>query len=355
MKSTLRWLKRLGAGFLILCAIGIGYQQWGEQRDARDNPMPGRLIDVGDHRLHIWCIGQGKPTILMLAGSGTPSVASYPLQTRLAATSRTCSYDRAGLGWSDPPKRAMGLRQIVDDLDRLIAKSGEPGPFVLVPESFGGLIALAKARRDPDQVVGVVAVDASEPQSWHRISGPMRGNARVIDHGWQILWRIGVIRLLFDSQAPTWVNDMPSCIRRQFKAVWSRPMASYTTEWIDAYEQTPRADLPISRPGLLGKTPLIVISHGPKGGNLAKEFEDSWPEAQRRWTQLSTRSDHIIAKGNSHRIAQENPRLVAEAVARLVRDLRHAGSDGLYPPASSLSIAGVSTCGSTSGSLAPGL
>lgn len=187
MTTSLKWPMRFGFGFMILAIIGIGYQQWGEWRDARKFPMPGRLINVGGHRLHIWCVGQGSPTILMLAGSGTPSVASYPLQIQLAATSRTCSYDRTGLGWSDPPMQAMGLRGIVDDLETLLSKSGEKGPYLLVPESFGGIIALATASRKPQQVVGIVAVDASEPNSWYRVSGPMRGSTGARDLAWQII------------------------------------------------------------------------------------------------------------------------------------------------------------------------
>lgn len=326
MKASLKWSARVGMGLLLLTAMGMGYQQWGEWRDARAYPAPGRLIDVGDHRLHLWCTGRGSPTILMLAGSGTPAVASYPLQARLATISRTCSYDRAGLGWSDPPMRAMGLHAIVDDLDSLLARSGEKGPYVLVPESFGGIIALAMASRTPDRVAGIVAVDASEPASWYRVSGPMRGTARMRDPAWQILWRVGVVRLLFDSQAPEWVDAMPPRMREQFKAVWSRPMASYNSEWIDAYDHTPQADLPSSSAGLLGNKPLIVISHGPKGGNLAPEFEETWPAAQRRWVGLSRRSRHLIAKDNSHRIAQENSALVADAVARLIQALRRPTS-----------------------------
>ena len=322
MTGSLKWLKRLGLGFLLLAMIGIGYQQWGEWRDARAFPMPGRLIDVGDHRLHIWCIGQGSPTILMLAGGGSPSVNSYDLQAQLATTSRVCSYDRAGLGWSDPPKQAMGLPRIVADLDKLLSRSGEKGPYLLVPESFGGMVALTMATRMPDQVAGIVAVDPSEPDSWHRLSGAMCAPGKMRDHLWQIAWRVGLVRALFDSRAPAWVANMSPRVRGQFAAIWSRPMASFANDWIDAYEQTPPSDLPKTLPGLLGDKPLIVISHGRSGDYLSKEFEQSWPQAQEAWTRLSTRGDHLIARDNGHPIAQENPRLVADAVARVVADLR---------------------------------
>lgn len=318
----MEWLKRIGIVFLILTTLGICYQQWGEWRDKRAFPMPGKLVDVGGHRLHIWCIGRGSPTILMLSGGGTPSVSSYDLQTRLAKTSRVCSYDRAGLGWSDPPKQRMGMSQIGADLEVLLARSGEKGPYLLVPESFGGMVAFAMATNTPDQVTGIVAVDASEPDLWYRVSGLEHASMRMRDHLWQVGWRVGLIRLLFDSQAPPWVGNMPPDLRGQFIAIWSRPMASFADDAIDAYEQTPLSERPKAVPGLLGNKPLIVISHGRKDKWLGREFEQGWPEAQMVWTKVSTRSEHIIASTNGHAIAQENPQLVTDAVAKMVDDLR---------------------------------
>lgn len=226
-------LKRVGLALLLLTLMGIGYQQWGERRDARAFPPPGRLVDVGGHRLHIWCIGQGTPTILMLAGGGTPSVASYNLQVRLATLSRVCSYDRAGLGWSEPPPRPRDLRQAVADLDTLLAQSGEQGPFVLVPESFGGLVALAFASRKPADVAAIVAVDPSEPETWHRVIGSTRDAERVRNALWQVGWRVGVIRLLLNSQAPYWVNDLPPRYGANLMPSGrARYMASRRTGWM---------------------------------------------------------------------------------------------------------------------------
>ena len=322
MVSTLKWLKRFGFGVIVLAVIGFAYQKRGEWHDAKAFPMPGQLVDVGDHRLHIWCTGQGLPIILMLAGSGSPSVNSYDLQAELTKISRVCSYDRAGLGWSDPPKHPLGLPQIVADLQTLLSRSGEKGPYVLVPESFGGMVALTLATRAPAQVSGIVAVDASEPESWHRLQGPLLAPGKMRDYLWQVGWRVGVIRLFLDSQAPSWASNMSPSTRSQFAAVWSRPMPNFANDSIDAYQQTTLADVPKSTPRLLGNTPLIVISHGRRSGFLNEEFEQTWPQAQEIWTKLSTHSEHLIARDNGHHIAQENPRLVADAVAKMVAELR---------------------------------
>ena len=176
MVGLKKWLKRFCIGLVFLTFVGIGFQQWGEWRDKRAFPMPGKLVDVGGRRLHMWCIGQGSPTVLMLSGGGTPSVSSYDLQTRLSKTSRVCNYDRAGLGWSDPPTSPMGMAEINTDLETLLTHVGENGPFILVPESFGGMVALNMATRTPSQVAGIVAVDPTEPDLWYRVSGPTRAS-----------------------------------------------------------------------------------------------------------------------------------------------------------------------------------
>jgi len=323
---------RLSIGLVVLAAIGIGYQQWGERRDAKLHPMPGVLVDVGDHRLHIRFIGRGYPTVLMMAGAGSPSVNSYDLQNEIAAFTRVCSYDRAGLGWSDAPTQTMSLSATVEDLNTLLARSGEKGPFVLVPESFGGMVALTFVEKHPDAIVGIVAVDASEPQSWYQVSGPMRTGAKARNIVWQAGWRVGLIRLLFDSQAPPWVAGFSPLVRKQFKAVWTRPMASFANDWIDAYDQTSIGKLPPAPAGLLGERPLIVISHGRATGFLTPEFEAAWPKAQAKWLALSNQSERLVASENGHMIAQENPYLVATAVARVVARIRNPSGSLITKP-----------------------
>lgn len=128
---------------------------------------------------------------------------------------------------------------------------------------------------------------------------------------YQFGWRVGLVRLLLNSQAPGWAAKISPAHRGQFDAVWSRPMANFSHDWIDAYEQTPLSDVPLARPGLLGNQPLIVISHGVNSDYLGESFQQTWPEAQAQWTALSRSGVNRIATGNTHMIAQENPALVA--------------------------------------------
>lgn len=111
---------------------------------------PGVLVDVGGHRLHLYCTGEGDPTVLLDAGSGDWSLKLRPLQDELAATTRVCTYDRAGSGWSEPGPAPRTGERIVDELEALLEAAAEPGPYVLAGHSFGGLTMLLWFGMAPD-------------------------------------------------------------------------------------------------------------------------------------------------------------------------------------------------------------
>ncbi|VXC58833.1 alpha/beta fold hydrolase [Sphingomonas sp. 8AM] len=280
----------VGVGALLLS--GFVYQHIAERIDAMRHPAPGQMIAVGDHRLHLWCVGRGTPTVLLLSGDGTPSVTMYAAQRRIAADTRVCSYDRAGLGWSDPATRAMGLREQVDDLERLLARGGVAGPLVLVPESGGNVIALAFFRRAPHRVAAMAMVDGSEPTLWFRGITDDFPMLRLTDPLWQAGWRLGIVRLILPFAIPSWVEDLPPDLRGQFDAVWSRAMPAQARDPIDRWEKTPVAERPQPVPGLLGDRPLIVIRHGLAGGmGVPEKYEAGWPAAQARLAALSRVSE----------------------------------------------------------------
>src|SRR5690349_3671331 len=113
------WLKGLvkvmgvtAAALVLLGVAGLTNEWLAERRNAIEFPPPGKLIDVDGRRLHLLCKGPtGSASVVMLAGGGTPSVASYEAQDRIAAFAHVCSYDRAGLGWSDPAGHPLTLAE----------------------------------------------------------------------------------------------------------------------------------------------------------------------------------------------------------------------------------------------------
>src|SRR5215510_14579488 len=123
---------------------------------------PGRLIEVNGHRLHLDCIGEGSPIVVYESGASGSSLDWEKVQPVVAATTRSCSYDRAGYGWSEPSTAAKATsRDIAQELRELLRKAGEDAPFVVVGHSLGGFHVQMFAHLYPDDVLGVVLVDSS--------------------------------------------------------------------------------------------------------------------------------------------------------------------------------------------------
>ena len=157
------YLKRgLLALLSILVALpiaGFGYETIAAAVDARQFPAPGKLVAVGGRQMHINCTDAGSPTVVMDAGLGGWSLDWSAVQPGIAAFTRVCSYDRRGLGWSEPGPAPGDAQRAVDDLHTLLANSGERGPFVVVGHSNGGLRAALYAHDYPREVAGLVLVD----------------------------------------------------------------------------------------------------------------------------------------------------------------------------------------------------
>ena len=127
---------------------------------------PGTLAPVGPHRLHYRCEGEGAPGVIFDAGIAASSLSWTRVQPQVARFTRTCSYDRAGLAWSDPGATPRSMPTLVDELHRLIRHAAIPAPYVLVGHSFGGLVIRAFARAHRDEIAGLVFVDPLHPEEW---------------------------------------------------------------------------------------------------------------------------------------------------------------------------------------------
>ncbi len=120
---------------------------------------PQRLVNVGGRRLNLLCTGKGSPTVILEAGLLADSSAWRRVQPAISRTTKVCSYDRAGLGFSDPTGGPRDASAIVHDLHTLLANAGVARPYVLVGWSSGGLFTRLYQYRYPNDVVGLVEVD----------------------------------------------------------------------------------------------------------------------------------------------------------------------------------------------------
>ncbi|HEX2573533.1 MAG TPA: alpha/beta hydrolase [Polyangia bacterium] len=162
MKRIGRWLARIGLGIVALGIVGALYEGIAGWRDARRYQPRGTLVDIGGRRLHLYCIGEGSPTVLLQSGYTDWSLGWSTVQPEIAKFARVCSYDRPGLGDSDPSPDAGSTARLVEDLHTLLDKAHVPPPYVLVGHSAGGMYQRLFAAAHPETVAGMVLVDTDE-------------------------------------------------------------------------------------------------------------------------------------------------------------------------------------------------
>jgi len=288
-----RWLLYPVIAMLALASIGGGYETLGEAADAEAYPMPGQLIDVGGHSLHLSCTGSGTPTVVLEPGAGGMSSILGWIAPAVARDTRVCVYDRAGRGWSEPADTAQDGAQIVTDLHTLLQRGHVPGPYVLAGHSFGGLYVLTFAARYPDEVTGMVLVDSTAPASAANPGTPSLGQGGSSNGMSRVsalvstAARLGLGRLYAQSD----FGSLPPRSRDEVRA--SVATASMLRSTIDEYVQATASTEQAAALRDFADKPLIVLTAG-------SGHDAAWSAAQNRMPTLSTNSVHRIIDGATH-------------------------------------------------------
>ena len=144
--------------------VGATYQGVATALERRQFPRPGGLVAVADHQLHVYCDGHGSPTVVLEAPAAGVSAAWGDVQRRLSRTTRVCSYDRAGLGWSEVSDRPYDPGRVPEELRTLLGSAGEAGPFVLVGHGLGAAFARMYSARPDANAAALVLIDAPVPR-----------------------------------------------------------------------------------------------------------------------------------------------------------------------------------------------
>ena len=144
---------------VFLMLAGATYQGAATALERRQFPHPGELVDVGGHQLHIYCTGQGTPTVVLEAPAVGMSTAWGWVQPEVAHVARVCSYDRAGLGWSEAGDKPFAPSEVPAELHALLERAGERPPYVIVGEGLGAAFATLYAARFSVDVAALVLID----------------------------------------------------------------------------------------------------------------------------------------------------------------------------------------------------
>ena len=322
-----------------LIAMAI-YQTICSRSDARKFPPPGRIVTIAgnggqENRLLVLEMGAGRPAVVLESGISTTSLNWSLLQPMLASFATTCSYDRAGLGWSDSDGGPRTIERIAEGLHSLVRAINLPTPYILVAHSFGGYIARFYASRYPEEIAGVVLVDPLTPEEWSLPTKAQRKTLRMASRYarlGRVLATVGVARICFGflQRAPKEssgrvvsrfgagvtqiarriageLGKLPTPVQRLVQMQWSCPkpfwsMSKYVRALPSCAAEVANCEIPEN-------IPVTVISGNHQPPDRLSEHDVI--------AKHSSNGNHIIAEKSGHWIQFDEPELILNAVRHI--------------------------------------
>jgi pimeloyl-ACP methyl ester carboxylesterase len=331
-----RWTKRVGIGLaglvVVLPLAGVIYQFVTTKIDEYRYPARGEMVDVGDYSLHLYCTGEGgAPTVVMDSGLGGTVLDWQLVQPEVAKFMRVCTYDRAGMGWSDPGAQPRTSQQIVKELHTLLGNAGVQGPYVLVGHSFGGTNMQVYANQYSDEVAGIVLVDSAlEDEEAVTLSRSLQPSPVLL----KILATIGVTRLPYTLGGEAPGQTSPDLLDEQAAISSHRKDAFAVADETSSLEES--FDENRAAPMSLGDKPLIVLTAGPLPSEVltsqglsqeqARQMDELHSESQVDLTRRSQNAKQVIVEDSGHYIHVEHPDLVKDAIRQVVEAARNGSS-----------------------------
>jgi len=344
-----KWVRRISYVFLtvLLLALlgGFTYEQVGRARNASQlPPRVGQTVDIGGRALNLYCSGQGTPTVILEGGGNSPGYEWLVLQSKMAGYTRACWYDRAGVGWSDPPLSPRTSASIVSDLHEALQRAGVLPPYVMAGGSVGGEYVHIYTARYPSDVAGMVLIDSSTPDMHepdfylspiNRMSGSRR---HLLCVALPAMARFGIIRFVASTERrPPPPGFTPEQARILAK-LEAQPKAFMTDaeQGCAATNQgrivpregggNPEINEAARNAGSLGDRPLVVLTAGrywaPDGlEKEAAEYHEIWVhQLQASLVRLSTRGRQIVIDADHS--MDESPDSIVTAVRQVVDEVR---------------------------------
>jgi pimeloyl-ACP methyl ester carboxylesterase len=310
-------------------------------------PGPGQLVDLGGWRVHLYCTGQAaasQPTVILEAGAGDFSVEWSLVQPGVARFARVCSYDRAGMGWSDLGPRPRTMHQIVYELQTLLDRGGARPPYVLVGHSYGGWLVRLYASTYPADVAGLVLVEPGAEDPWRLIgNAPLRRSSELatgqpIPAGQQAnpLRESDIpsrIRSQIEAQAREFgrhANDPPRDklpVDAQRMRMWSLSQVKHHITNDNPFEAEELAGLRAERAQWehpYGDMPLVVLTRGltDEGGPDTTAGAEEHRKDHAAQAKLSRNGRLIIATRSGHHVQLNEPELVIQTIREVLAATR---------------------------------
>ena len=313
--TILRWSGRIFLGALVLFLGLIIYllvrESLARNKYRAEYPPPGQMISLETHNIHLYCVGTGSPTVVFESDLDQYGVLSWvSVQGEIGKYTRACSYDRAGILWSDPGPLPRDGNTIASELAAVLAAAGEDGPYVLVGHAFGGAYVRIFAGQHPDDVCGMVLLDSSHPEMLTRFAGTGL-EVEIPDK------RIRPLILLLSHLGMPGrykgnIYNLPPEVYNPVQAF----LPESSMAWFDEKVEAPNTLAQAGQYGYLGDFPLIVIAATLPPSSLDGQrqiLEDLWLELQQELLLLSKNSEIRIYEVG-HYPQLQSPELVIGAI-----------------------------------------
>ena len=287
------------------------------------NQPPGAFYSVNGHRMHIICTGSGSPTIVLEAGLGNDALTWGGVQPVLSSTTRVCSYDRAGFGWSDALPAPRDADHVAAELHELLLQAKVTGPIVLMGHSMAGVYMRDYVTRYPADIVGIVFEDGSTPL---QDDNPVM---KAMDSKAPPPW---ALELLAKSAMSTGIPRLLGMCSQSIKGFDARAAKlqaedichTNVSPMFDAMDGINRSGQETVHSGPYGALPILIISEDPAQMTAVSstDMANVWNQMQEDLKKLSTRSRRIIAKGSSHYIHIDRADLIEKEVPLFIEQVR---------------------------------
>lgn len=317
-----RMVERVFLGVLVFVVAALAgssaFNAISLQISRHSDPPPGSFYTVNGAQMHLHCVGSGTPTIVLDAGYGNDASVWNKVQPDLAKTTQVCSFDRAGMGWSEPQPGPRDADQIVAQEHDLLMAAQVTGPIVLMGHSIAGLYVRDYATHYPENVAGIVFVDGSSPAQFHM----PEFTSELGKQPWH-LYRdaciLGVPRTLWTLSLPSPLVD-PHESRAEAEDAFHTHVASLAHEMGSFVKSGDE----VAKTGPYGTLPILIFSQDTD--HTASQGMDklgpAWNQMQEALKTLSTRSRRIIAKGSGHYIFIDRQDLIEKEVPLFIEQVR---------------------------------
>lgn len=326
-------LRTLASTLAALAIAGVVYEQIGKRLDRKRYPQIGQSVDIGGRTLNLFCSGQGSPVVILDSGGHTAGYSWISIQPEIAKITRTCWYDRAGYGWSDPGPSPRTFEAIANDLHALLHAAKIPPPYILVGATAAGFHVRVYNGLYPNEVAGAVLIHATDPDVFAHEPEYMKGGLGLLPPAIQkigcvafrpVMLNSGLLRLMGNpgSGRPFGISDLNADQHKELDFLSDNPETAQT-EGEGCVLEKSMAE--VRAAGNFGDRPLVILAssrpfQGPPGEQYAREttaLNDYWfHQLLPHLAALSTRGELVVSED------AERPDSIIQAVNKVVGETR---------------------------------